>query len=152
MPRRHFSLDEANAAVPELQAIFGRVMQIRGQLKLIYKRLDDAGFAPTEDKFPISVPGASPEVIRDRASFQGLVAMLREEIVQVQELGCEIKDVETGLVDWFAESGGREILLCWKYGEKEVGFWHDLEAGFAGRRPVAELSRQPAGTRPRTLH
>jgi hypothetical protein len=59
--------------------------------------------------------------------------------------------VETGLVDWFARSADREVFLCWRFGEKEVAFFHDLEAGFAGRRPVSELT-EPSDEKPRTLH
>jgi hypothetical protein len=53
-----------------------------------------------------------------------------------------VKDIEIGLVDWPAMHEGREVLLCGKYGEREVASWHERDAGFAGRRPVAELRDQ----------
>ena len=114
-------------------------MQIRAQLKTLFKRLDEKRFAPADEHFSVNVPGAPPDVLRDRASFKALVETLREEIERVHETGCVIKDVETGLVDWPAQAGDREIWLCWRYGEKQVAFWHDLESGFAGRRPLSEL-------------
>ena len=138
MPR-YFTLDEVNGQIPALAEAFGRVMQIRAQLKALYRRLDEKRFAPADEHFSVNIPGAPPDVLRDRANFKALVETLREELERVHATGCVIKDVETGLVDWPAQTQGREIFLCWQYGEKEVAFWHDLETGFAGRRPVSEL-------------
>lgn len=147
MDKRYFSIPEANAHVPRLQEIFSRVMQVRGQLKTIYKRLEDKKFAPEDDEFTVSVPGAPPEVVRDRATFKALVEMLKDDLALVSATGCMIKDVETGLVDWLAKKDGDDILLCWRFGEREIAFWHDVESGFAGRRPISELApelRAPA--------
>jgi hypothetical protein len=80
------------------------------------------------------------------------VEALRETLSEIHASGCSIKDVETGLVDWYALHDGAEILLCWRFGEREVGFWHDLESGFAGRRPVAELDAAPEAPSPRPQH
>lgn len=154
MDKRYYTVDEVNQLVPGLQASFGLVMRIRAQLKTLYRSLDARGFAPTDENFAVTLPGAPPDVVRDRGSFKGLVETLKEELSAVQSTGCFIKDIEIGLVDWFAERAGREILLCWRYGEPEVGFWHDLESGFAGRRPVSELStpRPPEPIKARILH
>src|SRR5687768_373770 len=127
--RRYFTLEEANLEVPRLQEAFGRVMQIRAQLKALYKRLEQKRFAPNDEHFSVQIPGAPPDVIRDRASFKGFVETLKEELTAISQSGCVIKDIETGLVDWFARKDGRDIFLCWRYGEKEIGWWHDLEAG-----------------------
>ena len=145
--RRYYSLDEVNALVPALASIFTRVMQLRGQLKTLHKKLEDKRFAPVGDDFEPSVPGAPPEVVRDRMIFKGLVETLKSDLATVGELGCSIKDLDIGLVDWLARNGDRDIYLCWRFGEREVAFFHDLDAGFAGRRPVAEL--RPA--RPRAV-
>jgi hypothetical protein len=136
---RYFTLDEVNGQIPALEESFGRVMQIRAQLKTLYRRLDEKRFAPADEHFSVNIPGAPPDVLRDRANFKALVETLREELERVHATGCVIKDVETGLVDWPSQAGGKEIFLCWQYGEKQVAFWHDPEAGFAGRRPVSEL-------------
>jgi hypothetical protein len=150
MGRRTFTVAEVNAQVPRLQAAFGAVMQLRARLRTLYQKLAAAGHAPSGDDFPVEVPGAPLDVLRDRATFKALVETLREELAAVQALGCVIKDVEIGLVDWPAEHDGREVLLCWRYGEREVAFWHELDTGYAGRRPVSELQAPPP--RPRTLH
>lgn len=140
--KHFFTLDEVNGELARLRDLFTAVMQLRGQLKSLYQRLDDAGHPPREEDLQDGEPNAEPpppEVQRDLARFRGLVEALREQIEAIQETGCLIKDIEVGLVDWPALHQGREVLLCWKYGEPEVGFWHELHTGFAGRRPVSEL-------------
>jgi hypothetical protein len=61
---------------------------------------------------------------------------------EVQEMGCELKGIEEGLIDFRAEMGGREVYLCWKFGEGRIDWWHELDTGFAGRQP---LSRETSG-------
>jgi hypothetical protein len=136
--KRYFTLAEANAQVPELRALFTGVLQLRGQLKTLYQHLDDLGFAPAggDDVDDDEIP---PDVVRNRAIFYGMAQALREQIEAILELGCVIKDIESGLVDWPAMHQEREIWLCWRYGEGAVEHWHELRSGFSGRRPVTEL-------------
>src|SRR5262245_27256813 len=96
---RYFTIAEANHQIPALEEAFGRVMQIRAQLKSLYRRLDEKRFAPADEHFSVNIPGAPPDVLRDRANFKALVETLREELARVHATGCVIKDVETGLVD-----------------------------------------------------
>jgi len=63
-------------------------------------------------------------------------AGLNHLIERVQEMDCELKDIDQGLVDFRAEREGREVYLCWKLGEPDIRWWHELDAGFAGRRPL----------------
>ena len=145
--KRFFTLGEVNGELIRLRELFSAVMQLRGQLKSLYQRLDAAGHPPREADLqddPDEEEGDTSEqppheVQRDLARFRGLVETLREQIEAIQETGCVIKDIEVGLVDWPAIHQGREVLLCWKYGEPEVAFWHELHTGFDGRRPVSEL-------------
>lgn len=137
--KRYFTVAEANAQIRRLQHAFVGVMQIRSQLKRLYERLDDAGFAPSQDDADELPEDAPAEVARERAQFYGLAETLREQVDEIHETGCTIKDIEAGLVDWPGLHNDREILLCWKFGEKEVAFWHELHTGFDGRRPVSEL-------------
>jgi hypothetical protein len=143
---RYYTLAEVNQLVPELTRSFTRVLQLRGQLRTIYRRLEEKRFAPVGEDFEPAVPGAPADVVRDRTAFKALAATLRAELVAITETGCEIKDLEVGLVDWLGRSGKRDVYLCWRLGEPEVGWFHDLEAGFAGRRPISELE-PPEGER-----
>jgi hypothetical protein len=58
---------------------------------------------------------------------------------RIQTMGFQVKDVEAGLIDFPCMRNGEEVLLCYRLGEPDILFWHDLESGFAGRRPVEEL-------------
>ncbi|HJZ87701.1 MAG TPA: DUF2203 domain-containing protein [Polyangia bacterium] len=133
-----FTWAEANQLVPRLAEIFGVVAQLRPQLRAIYEQLDQLGAPPGGPP-----PGGpvSPDVRRLRALFQGLYETLTEQLREIEAMGGMIKDVDRGLVDFLYRRDGREVLLCWCYGEAEIGFWHDLEAGFAGRRPIEDRDR-----------
>ena len=64
------------------------------------------------------------------------ISHLRAAIEQVQNLGCLIKDLDTGLVDFPTLLHGDEVCLCWRLGEPGIGFWHGVDEGFSGRKPV----------------
>jgi hypothetical protein len=76
--------------------------------------------------------GGNPELSKLLPDFDRLDALLH----QVQDMGIEIKDLAIGLIDFVALRDGREVYLCWKYGEDEIQFWHEIEAGFQGRRLI----------------
>ncbi len=141
--KRYYTVQEANARVARLTELFESIMQVRGLLKTLYQRLESAGYPVEQSELEegdIEVPGDAPEeVIRDLGMFRGLVETLKEHVAEVQGQGCVIKDLEEGLVDWLSLHEGREVWLCWKYGERAVGYWHELTSGFAGRQPVSEL-------------
>jgi hypothetical protein len=61
---------------------------------------------------------------------------MRDYVQEIQALGIELKDFHAGLIDFPSRMGNREVYLCWKLGEPEVSYWHELDAGFAGRRKI----------------
>jgi hypothetical protein len=130
--RRYFTLEEANAQLGRLNDLFGQVLLLRAQIKTISTRVD---------------PKHTSE--RELAILNGLVEAAGEVVEEISGTGCVIKDLAQGLVDWPALHEGREVWLCWRYGESEVSYWHDMHAGFAGRRPVSELESAAAS---RQLH
>ena len=125
MPIHYFTVEEANAALPALRAIVAKMLAAR-------QRIVDA----------------QPEVwpVLEKAAGNGgstlASAVLEDfEIVQrsvkaIQKMGIELKDINTGLVDFLAERDGRDVYLCWRYDEPSVAHWHDLETGFSGRQPL----------------
>ena len=135
--KQYFTLAHANSKVRELAGTFSSVMQLRTQLKAMYSSLAAAGHAPEFDDADDAVPG---EMANEVAIFRGLAETLRDQVEAILATGCVIKDIETGLVDWLAIHRGREIWLCWRYGEPNVTHWHELSGGFAARRPVSELA------------
>jgi hypothetical protein len=86
----------------------------------------------------------STEIRRAKALFRGFYEALSDEIDRVRALGGEVKDIDQGLVDFPASRRGEEILLCWRLGEKKIGYWHAVESGYAGRRPIDDdVARAP---------
>jgi hypothetical protein len=132
--KRYFSLEEANALVPELELRFTRVMQLRRQLRDAYGELTRAGEPPSVESLARS--DGPPELKRARGLFRALMEALSEELAAVEEIGVAVKDLDLGLCDFLGLRDGREVWLCWQYGEKQVSYWHDLDAGFAGRQPL----------------
>lgn len=126
--------------IRDLEIAFGRIMQMKAQVRSVYARLEEAGYAPGGDEFDVVPLGASGEVVNDLTTLKTLIDALKVEMKSLDDAGCLVKDIDAGIVDWYATRGDRDVLLCWRLGEKEVGFWHDPEAGFAGRRPLSELA------------
>jgi hypothetical protein len=138
MSRAHFSVGEVEAMIPTLEQIFMHVLQLRAGLRALGTKLDRAGVPLSREDVQVELDAGPPAVRQAKAVFQGLDEALSDELERVVALGGEVKDVETGLVDFPGKRGGEDILLCWKLGEKKIGYWHSVEGGFASRRPVDE--------------
>src|SRR5947208_2722177 len=76
------------------------------------------------------------QLARSRAERQKLASELEEAIKRIQETGCVIKDLDVGLIDFPSLRGGEEVYLCWKLGEERIGYYHGIDEGFAGRKPL----------------
>jgi len=137
--KRYFSVAEANAMIRNLELTFGRMLQMKAQVRMVYAQLEETGFAPGEDDFEIAPAGAGADVVNLLTTLKTLIDALRVDVNALKDAGCLIKDIDEGIVDWRASRKGSDVLLCWKLGEKEVGFWHQPDVGFAGRRPISEL-------------
>src|SRR5262245_54316582 len=135
MPRAHFTVGEVEALIPTLEQIFVHVLQLRAGLRALAAKLDRAGVRVSRED-ALENEAGPPAVRQAKAVFRGLDEALTDEIERIGALGGDVKDVELGLVDFPGLRSGEEILLCWKLGEKRVGFWHPVEGGFASRRPI----------------
>lgn len=134
-PARLFTVDEANALLPRLTEIFRRMDPKLARLRETQDLVEDAE-AYWQSKGDTMPPD-------ERAAYQTHVAQASEERRAVeadmrdfQSLGCELKDVQQGLIDFPGFVEGSVAYLCWQRGEGSVANWHPLEAGFAGRRPL----------------
>jgi hypothetical protein len=132
---RFYDIDAADALVPELESIVTVLAEQRAELV----RLRDHALA----RSPGAGAGAEPltdEKLRLlRLRMQGLVDQMAAGVARIDGLGLTLRDIETGLLDIPALVSGRQVWLCWRQGEERVGWWHELDAGFAGRRPLSEL-------------
>src|SRR5512138_469115 len=130
---RFFTLEEANALVPTLQIEFGRIARARAEIGPVIAALGgaDASMTILQDE-AFSPDGLEAEAARLRA----LAGEITEAVERVNDLGCLVKDVDTGLVDFYAMQDGDTVFLCWQFGEPAISTWHGLEEGFAGRKPI----------------
>jgi hypothetical protein len=132
MPPRVFTADEANAALSELRPLVEAMVEGKRTLDDAQARRDDVAqrIAGNGGGIPPAELGALEAAVGEAAKA------LAGTIGEIQALGVLVKDLDTGLVDFPARRGGEDVLLCWQLGEDEVAFWHGLEDGYAGRRPL----------------
>jgi hypothetical protein len=145
---RFYDLDRANARVPELRDILELLRDQRAELirlrDLVLER-QSAVEAGTESGSG-SARGASDDDEPDdelrliRLRMQGLIDQMQAGVARIDALGITLRDIESGLIDFPALTSGRQIWLCWRLGEEEVGWWHELSTGFSDRRPLIELA------------
>jgi hypothetical protein len=121
---RHYSLEEAEAALPRVAELLRRMRSARERLTDTEAREALAEAAPANG-------GGAP----GRKVSEGFLE-LRDSLVGLRELEVVLRDLDRGLVDFPALREGREVYLCWEEGEEEIAFWHEPDAGFAGRRPI----------------
>jgi hypothetical protein len=137
---RLFSVEEANALVPHIAALFTgirpqvrRARELTDQLRVLGVNV------PSSDLVEID-GAASPQVQALQQELKGTLARLTGWLQQVTDLGVEVKNAE-GLVDFRSRRNGRLVYLCWSYGEERVSHWHDGTAGFDGRAPISDPRR-----------
>ncbi|HVK75539.1 MAG TPA: DUF2203 domain-containing protein [Kofleriaceae bacterium] len=145
---RRYTVEEVNQLLPEVNRRWQSVLELRAQIRRATDRLEAEGHT-AGDPLPAD---ASPEARRDHLVVVALRDSLRDELAAIGDTGCVVRDLDTGLCDWLGEHGGRDVWLCWRFGERELAWFHELDAGFAGRRPVSELTepaRSPESPRSR---
>jgi hypothetical protein len=147
MPRRPpqdgpriFSLDEANAMVPELQLELGRLATLRTEASGLLEALGGGDEARAILEGTVPVPDGDGPAGRLRA----VVLEMTGVVDRVLGMGCLVKDLDTGLVDFLSLREGEPIFLCWQLGEPRVAHWHTVEGGFAGRQPIEGAPRASA--------
>jgi hypothetical protein len=120
----HYTLEEASELLPRVVALIERMRVARGQLgdREAREALSEAG--PTNG-------GGSP----GRTVSEGFLE-LRDSMMELRELEVVLRDLDRGLLDFPSLRDGREVYLCWQEGEDAIGFWHEPDAGFGGRRPL----------------
>ena len=129
---RTFTREEANAALVDVRPLAEQMVEAKRALDEAQEQSDDAArsISGNGGGIPPAELAALHEQLEQRTTE--LAAIVDE----LHELGVQVKDLDSGLVDFPALRDGEPVLLCWLLGEDEVAFWHGLEDGFAGRRPL----------------
>ncbi len=127
MEKRFFTVEEARQLLPSLKELMGQVMVISHRLEEyrdVVQQLADSASSNT----------GGPE----GTAYLDIVISLQSCLTQLQDTGCVLRSLQDGLIDFPHLKQGREIYLCWKYGEEDIRFWHEVDEGFAGRTPLLE--------------
>ncbi len=132
MPQ-YFTLAQAQRALPEVERALRDALFHRAEAVRAYKELEQH----SERVRMLGGMRVNPgEVLALKSRLETSSAALKDAIQQVESTGAQIKDLDIGLIDFLARYHGRDVCLCWKLGEPEIGFWHGLEEGFRGRKPI----------------
>ena len=130
MPR-FFTVEEANLELPRLRQWLPRLQARRRRLDVVQRKLGELTLKAAANGNLLE-----EEVHATQREAKRLTDELDKLIARINHLDCELKDIERGLVDFPSLREGREVYLCWRLGEPEVAFWHELDAGFGGRQPL----------------
>jgi hypothetical protein len=145
---RFYSLDAANTLVPDLAVVTGRLRDQRDELvglRDAYRDREGVVLGDVIDEAPAADEAdTDPELRRLRLRMRGIVDQMQADVAWLDEREIVLRDIGTGLVDFPALVSGRQVWLCWRSGEAAVAFWHNVDEGFAGRRPLEALPDEAA--------
>ncbi len=131
MPPRHFSVEQADQLIPRLTTILGELTTLNTEHERLQRQLVELGLKTQSNGHGLE--GMAGKI---RLEMQRIASQMKERIERVHSLGCDLKDVAQGLIDFRTVIGGTEVYLCWKLGEERIEWWHELNAGFSGRQPL----------------
>lgn len=120
-----YTIDRANERLEMLEPVLAQLHDQRDELRDL------------KTAFDAMEPG--PERERLRLRMQGVIDQMQAGVARIDGWKVALRDIASGLVDFPALVSGRQVWLCWRLGEGQVDWWHELEAGVAGRQPLIEL-------------
>lgn len=120
---RYFTLEQANAMIKMIRPMMAEILEIRRRILALQPEV-----WPVVEKAVGN--GGSEAASRATREFERLNRL----VLEIQATGAVIKDVNNGLVDFLTLRDGKDVFLCWKYGEDQIAYWHDLDSGFNGRQ------------------
>jgi hypothetical protein len=120
-----YTIDRANDRLEALEPVLTQLRDQRDELR--------------ELKVAFDATEAGPEHERLRLRMQGVIDQMQAGVVRIDSWKVSLRDIATGLVDFPALASGRQVWLCWRLGEADVAWWHELEAGVAGRQALIDL-------------
>jgi hypothetical protein len=133
--QKTFTLEEAHSLLPVLRSLLKRAMDGKGVIEEVEKELQDL-------KHRILLSGGLrvdvPAVAARRAERDKTFQNIKDTLAEIDAIGVQVKDLDIGLLDFPCAVGDEIVLLCWKYGEEKIEFWHGMEEGFKGRKPLDE--------------
>ncbi len=131
--RHYFTPQEASRLLPDVRLKVKELLEWKKVVAQLHTELER-----------YSLLGFETEEMADKAAqFDALVDRLTKKIAELEDLGVKVKDLDYGSVDFPADRYGEKVMLCWRYGEPDVSYWHRPDEGFNGRRPLKPQLIQP---------
>ena len=128
MQARTYTLAEARAALPQVKSLMAKIQAARQAIL---------------DLRPSAWPALQKAAANGGSRAAGELALhavvLEDGVKSILAMGIYIKDLDHGIIDFLGKRNGQEVLLCWRLGEEDINFWHDVNAGFAGRQSIDGL-------------
>ena len=132
MPKR-FNLAQAQSLLPQVEHLLRDALAAKSAYDDVERAIQSFG---ERVMLMGGIAVDRDQVLERRTLRESSAARLRTAIEEVQELGCVVKDLDIGLVDFPTMFRGVEVYLCWKLGEPDIGFWHGMDEGFRGRKAI----------------
>jgi hypothetical protein len=136
---RTFTLDEAQSLLPVLESLLKRALEskkaaedIEAEITTLARRIYTSGGMRVD----------VAKVARQRAEVEGHMQRMRETVAEIDAIGVQVKDMDSGLLDFPCRIDEEIVLLCWRMGETAIEHWHTMDSGFKGRQPVDERFRR----------
>ena len=133
MPHKFFTLSEANRTLPLVKRVVQDIAAYYPSWRDLVSKYELIAAEARPDW------GESPEQLGLKSQIDAVARKINACLVELEQVGCEFKGFEEGLVDFHGKLEDREILWCWKLGEDRITHWHELDAGFKGRQPIPEV-------------
>jgi hypothetical protein len=136
MKQRIFTSEEANYILPKVISTFHRIFYLNERVKSLTRSVEDLIDIWGEDIFDEDNQDKPQykELLRKRKK---MTRELRRLVDTLQKMGCLVRDIDTGIVDFYSEIDGSIVLLCWKYGEDTIKSWHPINSGFSNRKTLS---------------
>jgi hypothetical protein len=129
---RHFTPEEANAELEQVRPLVEQLVACRHEHAIALERQEEL-----ERKIKGNGGGIPPaELASATAEVDAVARRMAQLVDEITSHGAQVKDLDSGLIDFPARHHGETVLLCWQLGEDEIAWWHRVEDGFAGRRPL----------------
>ena len=121
---KRFTVEEANRTLPLVKRIVGDIVRTHADVTRLQAVVESA---------------ATKDQTAAQKALNHAIDHLQAYADELTGIGCELKDYQTGLIDFIGRHEGHDVYLCWKLGEEKIGFWHEKDAGVSGRQPIASL-------------
>ncbi len=127
----YFTREEAEALLPHVTVVLLAIQEHRQAMQACEEDLGELRIRSTNNGHHLH-----DRIERQQKALVEHIEALQSLARELKRFGCELKDPDTGLIDFLSLRDGREIYLCWRLGEERINYWHYLDTGFAGRQPL----------------